>query len=167
MCDWKACTTATNGLPNPNERMPRTGMSWVPRSLYICPTRLPVFLLGRKDLRALGALRIDDNQAFTTANRALFGADEIWASHRHHWQYPHPHRRALLLQSWEQTLRNGKDSRVLQVGDSLLHNLLLADLENRVRSFRGSCRFPLDRENGSPGKTRTCNPSVNSRMLYH
>src|SRR2546425_6170277 len=81
MCDWKACTTATNGLPNPNERMPRTRMSWVPRSLYICPTRLPVFLLGRKDLRALGALRIDDNQAFTTANRALFGADEILASH--------------------------------------------------------------------------------------
>src|SRR6266568_1432649 len=80
MCDWKTCTTATNRPPNPNERMPRTRMSWIPRSLYICPTRLAVFLLGRKDLRALGALRIDDNQAFTTANRALFGADEILAA---------------------------------------------------------------------------------------
>src|SRR5207247_8800056 len=76
MCAWTACTTATNGLPNPNERMPRTGMCWVPRSLFLCPTRLAVFLLGRKDLRALGALRIDDNQAFTTANRAFIGADE-------------------------------------------------------------------------------------------
>src|SRR6266568_6948761 len=82
MCDWKTCTTATNRPPNPNERMPRTRMSWVPRSLSICPTRLAVFLLGRKDVRALGALRIDDNQAFTTANRALFGADEILARHR-------------------------------------------------------------------------------------
>src|SRR5947209_4015304 len=62
--------------------MPRTRMSSIPRSLYICPTRLAVFLLGRKDLRALGALRIDDNQAFTTANPALFGADENLASHR-------------------------------------------------------------------------------------
>ena len=81
MCDWKACTTPTNGLPNPNEDMPRTRMSWVPRSSYICPTRLAVFLLGRKDLSALGALRIDDNQAFTTANRTLIAADELLASH--------------------------------------------------------------------------------------
>src|SRR5437879_13400534 len=107
MFDWKACTTATNGLPNPNERMPRTGMSWVPRSLYICPTRLAVFLLGRKDLRALGALRSDDNQTFTTANCALFGADAIVARLRHYGQLPHPHRKELVMQCWELNPRNG------------------------------------------------------------
>src|SRR5207249_2013662 len=53
---------------------------------------------------------------------------------RRHRQYRHLHRRALLLQSSEQTLRNGKDSRVLQVGDSLLRD--------ELESAAG--RFPLD-----------------------
>ena len=54
-------------------------MSWVPGP-YMCPTRCG--FPARKDLRALGALWIDDNQAFATANRALLGADQVLASHR-------------------------------------------------------------------------------------
>src|SRR5882724_4872072 len=78
MCDWEGCTTATNELPNPNQR------SVVKTSGFLHPyiyTGIPLGFPGTDSWRS----RVRDNldeAAIAAGNRTIFSAHGILAKHR-------------------------------------------------------------------------------------